>query len=135
MEDKVRTLKVEQRALIINPDKEILVINSDEFGWDLPGGLLIEGYNWQESLERSIAAKTGLEVMTKQPFYADDFENPNTGEYIYLTVIACEVFSSDVTPRDDDNLEWVDLQTANELNFSTAPITNAVRAYTGSMLG
>jgi ADP-ribose pyrophosphatase YjhB (NUDIX family) len=114
-----RAINLDQRALILNQDGNVLLVKVEDGDWDLPGGLLVDGKNWREGLEELLEEQVNLSVMTKQPVYAADTVHPTTGEYTYMTVIECLAFGDEAGSSEFSELSWVTPEKISELEFAT----------------
>ncbi len=117
---------LDQRALVVNESGQLFLIKT-EAGWDLPGGLYDGNGNWRESLESMVEESSGLAVMTKQPVYAADFEDPEAGTYIYMNVIECLAIGETLEFDGDDSLgKWFNAGDLSSLEYAAFEVRQAV---------
>lgn len=126
---KFRTVAIDQRALIEDPEGRILLVKESDHGWDLPGGKLAQGETWREGLEQLLAKQLAIEVMTKQPFFAADFQDPDSGEYIYMSIVACEVFGAQFSAQDYEDAVWVKPSEIKNYEFAAFDVGEAIREF------
>ncbi len=61
------TAKVDIRALVLSPDKRILLVKESSDGrWSLPGGWADVGYSPKETVIKETKEETGLDVMPER---------------------------------------------------------------------
>lgn len=121
-------VKIDQRAIILSPDKDILLVKSED-GWDLPGGLMVESENWRESLEELIDDLLKIQIVANNPVFAADFVNPQTGEYVYVSFVQADVFDTDFDQGEFDEVRWFKLGEVGTLPFSTFDAKDAILSY------
>jgi len=124
-----RLVSIDQRAFILNDLGQLLLTKEEGFDWDLPGGFFEEGTNWREALESLIADNLELQIITKDPIFASDFIDPETGEYIYMSVILAESFKDEFDPANYEEVKWFDLAELTKLAYSNSEIKNAIINY------
>jgi len=112
---------VGQKAVIAK-DGAVLVLRTEEFGSDLPGGKIKEGeYDFIKELKREIAEETTLEVSVGNVFASGYIEIPktsknrNAGRKIYVVCYACRYISGEVSISDEhETYSWVTKDTFME---------------------
>jgi ADP-ribose pyrophosphatase YjhB (NUDIX family) len=120
---------IDQRALIFNDQGKILLVSSEEHGWDLPGGLYKPAATWKESLEQEISRKLNLEIMTEEPFFATDYLDPDSGEVTIMHVIKCRAFTKEFSAKNYAEAEWVMPSMISTFEFSTYDVKDALNQY------
>ena len=55
-------------AVVINEKDEILMINSDHYGWAFPGGQVEVGENVIDAVKREVKEETGIEIEVGEVF-------------------------------------------------------------------
>lgn len=95
------TAKVDIRALVINADKKILLVKESADGkWSLPGGWADIGNSPGETAEKEVKEETGLEVVAKNLLAVFDkrkHPHPPQPHYVYKIVIECNLMSGTIT--------------------------------------
>lgn len=128
-ENNQRQVIIDQRALISNAEGKVLLTREHDLDWDLPGGVLVEGLTWRECLEELIAEKLDLQIMTRQPIYAADFQDPETGDYTYMVIIEAQSFSSDFDAAGYSEVKWFSEEELKELTFAVYEIKEGVTGF------
>ena len=89
------TAKVDIRALVINDDGRILMVKESADGrWSLPGGWADIGYSPAETARREVKEETGLDVVAKNLLAVFDkrkHPHPPQPHYVYKLIIECEL--------------------------------------------
>lgn len=89
------TAKVDIRALVINDDGRILMVKESADGrWSLPGGWADIGYSPAETARREVKEETGLDVVVKNLLAVFDkrkHPHPPQPHYVYKLIIECEL--------------------------------------------
>lgn len=95
------TAKVDVRGMILSPDKKILLIQESADGkWSLPGGWADVGYTPKEVIVKECKEETGLDVNVKQLLAVFDkraHPHPPQPFYVYKLVFLCEAVSTTIT--------------------------------------
>ena len=66
--DRARPMEITVKAVVINPDGQVLILkrakdnNTNAGKWDIPGGLLEFNETVEDVLKREVLEETGLEV-------------------------------------------------------------------------
>lgn len=99
---------VGQKAFIIH-DKKLLILTSEKYGIDFPGGRIKEGeLDFQEALKREVIEETGLEIEVGKPYDTWFFETKE-GEKIFCIGYLCTSRDSVIRISDEhDSYVWVD---------------------------
>lgn len=116
------------KAFIENPEGEILLLKeSSEYKeganagkWDVVGGRIEPGQNFEESLKREIREEAGLKAEIGKPFYADDWTPEVDGEQwqIHGTYFTAEAKASDVELSEDhEEHAWIDPEDFPDYNL------------------
>ncbi|MDQ6608864.1 MAG: NUDIX hydrolase [Bacteroidota bacterium] len=94
------TVKVDVRGVVLSADKKILLVKETNDGkWSLPGGWADIGYSPKEIIIKECKEETGLEISPKALLAVFDKRlhlHPPQVEYVYKLVFYCEVISSDI---------------------------------------
>ncbi|MGD0977337.1 MAG: NUDIX domain-containing protein [Minisyncoccia bacterium] len=112
-------LFVATKAFIINKKGEILVLresakysdgaNAGKF--DVVGGRIKPGQNFEDSLKREIKEETGLRVKIGKPFFVNEWRPRVRGEQWQIVGIffECQAKSEKIKmSRDHDQHKWID---------------------------
>ncbi len=94
------TAKVDIRGILISPDKKILLVkeSSDE-KWSLPGGWADIGHSPKEVIMKEFKEETGIDILPKALLAVFDkrlHPHPPQAEYVYKMVFYCEAISSEI---------------------------------------
>ena len=94
------TAKVDIRGLVLSPDKKILLVQESVDGkWSLPGGWADVGFSPKEVIVKEIKEETGLEVTPQQLLAVFDkrlHPHPPQAFYVYKMVFLCEAISASI---------------------------------------
>lgn len=94
------TAKVDVRGLVLSPDKKILLVRESTDGkWSLPGGWADIGFSPRENVSKEIKEETGLDAVAKTLLAVFDkhkHHHPAHPFYVYKMVFYCEAISSDI---------------------------------------
>jgi ADP-ribose pyrophosphatase YjhB (NUDIX family) len=92
------TAKVDIRGLLLSPDKKILLVKeSSDRRWSLPGGWADIGHSPREVVVKEVKEETGLDIIPRALLAVFDkrlHPHPPQTEYVYKMVIHCEATSS-----------------------------------------
>ena len=66
-------------GLVINDENELLMVNSNNYGWVFPGGQVEQGENLVDALKREFIEETGIEVQVGEIFCISSNTKKNTG--------------------------------------------------------
>jgi 8-oxo-dGTP diphosphatase len=78
--------------------------------YDIPGGRIIPGQRYDESLLREVKEETGLEVRIRRPFHVDEWRPKIDGEEWQVVGIFFECLSDSdrvILSRDHDSYSWI----------------------------
>ncbi len=111
-------LFIATKAFIRNRDRILLVRESSRYAdgtnagrYDVPGGRLIPGQNFEESLLREVREETGLEARVEKPFFVNEWRPVVRGEpwQIVGVFFMCGSDTDTVRlSRDHDAFLWID---------------------------
>jgi len=94
------TAKVDIRAMILSADKKILLVQESSDGrWSLPGGWGEIGHSPKETVIKECKEETGLDVVAKKLLAVFDkrkHPHPPQPEYVYKMVFYCEATTSEI---------------------------------------
>lgn len=94
------TVKVDVRALLLSPEKKILMVQEGMDGkWALPGGWADIGYSPKEVITKEVKEETGLDIIPKKLLAVFDKKmhpHPPSPFYIYKMVFYCEAISKEL---------------------------------------
>ena len=92
------TVKVDIRALILSPDKKVLLVKESMDGkWSLPGGWADVGYSPKETILKEIKEETGLDAEVKHLLAVFDkhkHDHPAEPYYVFKIAFYCEATST-----------------------------------------
>lgn len=94
------TAKVDIRALVLSPDKKILLVQEQSDGrWSLPGGWAEIGFTPSETVVKECKEETGLDVVPKKLVAVFDkrkHPHPPEPHYVFKMVFWCEAVTSEI---------------------------------------
>ena len=94
------TPKVDVRAIVLNPQGEILMVKESTDGlWSLPGGWADIGFSPSEVAIKEVHEETGLTVKVNRLIALLDkrlHPHPPQPEYVYKLFIACDYLSGNL---------------------------------------
>lgn len=94
------TAKVDVRALVLSPDKKILMAREGSDGkWSLPGGWADIGYSPKETAVKEVKEETGVDVTVQRLLAVFDkrmHPHPPQPHYVYKLVFYCEAVSAEL---------------------------------------
>ena len=94
------TAKVDIRALILSPDKKVLLVQEQSDGrWSLPGGWAEVGFTPSETVVKECKEETGLVVVPKKLLAVFDkrmHPHPPEPHYVFKMVFWCEGLPGEV---------------------------------------
>ena len=98
VEKNYPTVKVDIRALILSSDKKVLLVKESMDGkWSLPGGWADVGYSAKETIKKEIKEETGLDAEVKNLLAVFDkhkHPHPPGPHYVFKLVFYCEAVSA-----------------------------------------
>ena len=94
------TAKVDIRGLVLSPDKKILLVKESVDGrWSLPGGWADVGFTPAEIVVKEIKEETGLDAKAERLLAVFDkrkHPHPPQPFYVYKLVFLCEALSDQI---------------------------------------
>lgn len=94
------TAKMDIRGLVLSPDKKVLMVKESADGkWALPGGWADVGYSPKEIVLKEIEEETGLDTTAKRLLAVFDKKlhpHPPQPFYVYKMVFWCEATSTEI---------------------------------------
>lgn len=114
------TAKIDVRGLIIHQNKIMLVKESGDGKWSLPGGWADIGYSPKEVIVKECKEETGLDVVPERLLAVFDKKfhpHPPQPFYVYKMVFHCKAIS-DVTQKGFDvlDVQYFDMDNLPELS-------------------
>ncbi len=95
------TAKVDIRGLVLSPDQKILLVKESADGkWALPGGWADVGHSPKEVIVKEIREETGLEVQAENLLAVFDKKmhaHPPQPFYVYKMAFFCRALSTQIT--------------------------------------
>jgi len=95
------TAKVDIRGLVLSPDKKILLVKESADGkWSLPGGWADIGCSPKEVIVKEVKEETGLDIVPQRLLAVFDkrmHAHPPQPFYVYKLVFLCEAVSAVIT--------------------------------------
>ena len=115
------TPKVDIRGLVMNENKEILMVKEKIDGkWALPGGWGEIGFTPKEVIEKEIMEETGLKAKATRILAVYDkkcHDHPPQAFYVYKMAFLCEVISGEIRSTFDiEDVNWFALDELPELS-------------------
>jgi 8-oxo-dGTP diphosphatase len=113
------------KALILDEEKRFLLVREDNGGWEIPGGGMDFGENYEQTIKREIKEEMGLVVINiaKHPSYFTNFINDN-GYHVVNIIFVTKVENLNFTPSDEcREIGFFDTESARkrQLLFSVPP--------------
>ena len=116
-----KTPKVDVRAVVFNPEGQILLVQEKADGcWALPGGWADVGYSPRQVAEKECFEEAGLTVKSSHLIAVMDKtaqQMPPEFEYVYKLFIRCEPIGTQIsTGPETDNVGWFNEHELPELS-------------------
>jgi 8-oxo-dGTP pyrophosphatase MutT (NUDIX family) len=113
--------EVSQKAIVISPDDDLLVMQMDPETWELPGGRMGAYEEPAVGLKREVREETGLSVDIHEPVHTAAWRN-DVGRGRFSVVYWCATDSTEITlSHEHRDYAWVSPQTARD-EFLTVSI-------------
>ena len=106
-------------ALIYKEDKKkILMVNNNGGGWSLPGGAVEQGETLEQAVIREVKEETNLTIEAGEIVAVNEAIFEEKGHHALFITFKAKVIEGEISIIDKDEIseiEWVDIQKANEL--------------------
>ena len=113
--------EVSQKAIVLSPDDELLVMQMDAETWELPGGRMGAYEEPLVGLKREVQEETGLSVEVHEPVHTAAWRN-DVGRGRFSVVYWCETEATEIElSHEHCDYEWVSPRTARD-EFLTVSI-------------
>ncbi len=123
MEIKNGYYRLSVKALIFDETRtKFLLAQEDNGKWELPGGGLDWGENFEEGIRREVKEEMGLEVISvaEQPAYLTTAQRDSDGQWTANVLFETEVKNFDFTSSSECvDIKFVTKEEALELNLFT----------------
>ena len=114
MTDQPLIAEVSQKAIVLSPDGELLVMQMDPETWELPGGRMGAYEEPLVGVEREVYEETGLSVDVREPVHTAAWRN-DVGRGRFSVVYWCETDATEITlSHEHCDYAWVSPQTARD---------------------
>ncbi|MEO6733038.1 MAG: NUDIX hydrolase [Ferruginibacter sp.] len=94
------TAKVDVRGMVLSPDKKILLVKESlDNKWALPGGWADVGYSPKEVIIKEFKEETGLDIIPKNLVAVFDKKmhpHPPQPFYVYKMIFFCELLTTSI---------------------------------------
>jgi len=115
------TAKVDIRGMVLSPDKKILLVKeSSDNKWSLPGGWADIGYSPKEVIVKEFKEETGLDIIPQALLAVFDkrmHAHPPQPFYVYKIVFYCDAISSQLNKGFDiADVQYFDVSNLPELS-------------------
>jgi ADP-ribose pyrophosphatase YjhB (NUDIX family) len=115
------TAKVDIRGILLSPDKKVLLVKESIDGkWALPGGWADVGYSPKEVITKEFKEETGLDIRPKSLLAVFDKKkhpHPPQPFYVYKMVFYCEAASTEIEKGFDVlDVQYFDIDHLPELS-------------------
>lgn len=100
IEEGYTTPKIAVRGIVMKDQKVLMVKETADSLWSLPGGWCDIGLTAGENVEKEIEEETGLKTKATQllSFYDQSLHRPSTNlQHIYTVYFLCEIVSGELT--------------------------------------
>lgn len=115
------TAKVDIRGLAVSADDKILLVKESVDGkWSLPGGWGDIGYSPKETIVKEFKEETGLDVVAERLLAVFDKKmhpHPPQPFYVYKMVFYCKIISTEIIKSFDVlDVQYFDIENLPELS-------------------
>ncbi len=128
------TAKVDIRGLVLDVDNKILLVKESTDGrWSLPGGWADVGFSPKETILKEIKEETGLDAEVKQllaVFDKNKHDHPPEPHYVFKMVFYCKALSTNLQKGFDVlDIGYFDIHDLPELSTNRILKTQLDLAY------
>lgn len=98
--------------------KKILMVNNKGGGWSLPGGAVEQGETFEQAIIREVKEETSLTIEAGEIIAVNEAIFKDKGHHALFITFKAKVIEGEISIIDKDEIweiEWVDIQRANEL--------------------
>jgi ADP-ribose pyrophosphatase YjhB (NUDIX family) len=134
------TAKVDIRGLVLDADNKILLVKeSTDSRWSLPGGWADVGYSPKETIIKEIKEETGLDAEVMQllaVFDKNKHDHPPEPHYVFKMVFYCKALSTNLQKGFDVlDIGYFDIDDLPELSTNRILETQLELVYNKVLLG
>jgi ADP-ribose pyrophosphatase YjhB (NUDIX family) len=134
------TAKVDIRGLVLDADNKILLVKeSTDSRWSLPGGWADVGYSPKETIIKEIKEETGLDAEVMQllaVFDKNKHDHPPEPHYVFKMVFYCKGLSTNLQKGFDVlDIGYFDIDDLPELSTNRILKTQLELVYNKVLLG
>jgi ADP-ribose pyrophosphatase YjhB (NUDIX family) len=134
------TAKVDIRGLVLDADNKILLVKeSTDSRWSLPGGWVDVGYSPKETIIKEIKEETGLDAEVMQllaVFDKNKHDHPPEPHYVFKMVFYCKALSTNLQKGFDVlDIGYFDIDDLPELSTNRILKTQLELVYNKVLLG
>lgn len=109
--------RISQNVVLVNSDREVLILKHRKGRWLLPGGKINQGENWKQALDREILEETSIKDYSVDKLIDVDSWTEDNQAYYAVTFLA-SVKTKDVTLSDEHiAFAWVTLDQLDKYDF------------------
>lgn len=109
--------RISQNVVLVNLDREALILQHRKGRWLLPGGKINQGENWKQALDREILEETSIADYTIDRLIDADSWMEDDQAYYSVTFLA-SVKTKDVVLSDEHiAFAWVTLDQLDKYDF------------------